>query len=402
MVELASLERVAAEEKTSRLAMIAKPGGPNTGVGRYVHMLLDHLGNTSIEARRVPPAMPPFPTTALSGLRKLGIDLPAFLSNYPVWANYPEADVYHFSSQNLASLLLARKPPGTAIVTVHDIIPYMLRNDADLCPYRGFADRAFDRLAMAGLKRADRLVADSHFTKRCLSTHLGIPAEQVDVVHLGIDHARFRPLDVNESTRLRYGLSTDQRYLIYVGSEDPRKNLEALLRALSIVRQERSDVALLKVGRAHFEQERTRLVNLATKLGISHAVQFLDDVPEDDLPSLYNLAHICVMPSLYEGFGFPVLEAMACGTPVICSNAASLPELVGDAALLIDPGPGAEKSMAQHISRILNDDDLRRALSHKGLDQAARFTWERSTSRMLDVYRETERASRGYRQAVQQ
>lgn len=331
--------RALSESRQARIALIAKPGGPNTGVGRYVYELQRGLRASGVEVVRLAPRALPLPYLGYRLLQRTGVDLLAFLMNYPLWADYPPADVYHFTSQNLASLLLFRRPPGRVVVTVHDIIPYMLRNDPQLSTYRTVADRLFDRLAMAGLRRADLLIADSQYTRGCIIEQLGIAPEQIAVVHLGVDHERFRPLPVPPGARERYGLPEGRRYLIYVGSEDPRKDLGTLLRALAEVRRALPDVELIKVGRAHFDAERHKLTYLAAQLGIGHAIHWLDDVPEDDLPLLYNLADVCVMPSRYEGFGLPVLEAMACGTPVVCAKAAALPELAErHGALLFEAG----------------------------------------------------------------
>jgi glycosyltransferase involved in cell wall biosynthesis len=373
---------------SQRIVLIAKPGGPQTGVGRYVQALHEHLREAGVEATRLAPALPPLPDAGYSGLRRLGVDLRAFLTNYPVWASYPPADIYHLTSQNLASLLLFRRPSGRVVVTVHDIIPYVLRHNPQLSSYRTAADRLFDQLAMAGLKRADALIADSAYTKQCVVEQLGIAAEKIAVVHLGIDHGRFHPLDVPADTWERYRLPRSQCYLIYVGSEDPRKNLETLVRALAEVRAQLPDVALIKVGRAHNDSERDRLVELATALGVRSAIYFLDDVPEADLPLLYNLADICVMPSLYEGFGFPVLEAMACGTPVVCARATSLPEIAGGATVLFEHENGAVQSLAASLLRILPDDDLCGQLSELGQIQATTFHWQRTSQQVLGVYQQ--------------
>ncbi|MCG8351027.1 MAG: glycosyltransferase family 4 protein [Chloroflexales bacterium] len=369
-----------------RSVLIAKPGHPNTGVGRYVRMLDHGLREDGVEVMQVTPVAPPLPDAAYASLRRLRIDLRSFLLHYPLWANYPPADVYHVTSQNLATLLLLRRPTGRVIVTVHDIIPYMLRNDPQLCVYRTFADRLFDRLALLGLRRADHLIADSQYTRQCVVEQLGMEPGKIDVVHLGIDHQRFRPVAASPALYARYRLPVDRRYLIYVGSEDPRKNLGALLHALATVRQTCPDVALIKVGRAYFERERQRLLDLASSLGIGDAIYFLDDVPEDDLPALYSLATVCVLPSLYEGFGFPVLEAMACGTPVVCAWVASLPELVDKAALIFRPDGNNGAEIAAAIRCLLTDELRRQELAGAGLAQAANFRWDRTAARTCAVY----------------
>lgn len=363
------------------VALIAKPGGPDTGVGRYVQMLHQGLCTAGINAVRIAPSVPPLPTRAYQLIKWLGADVQTFLLNYPLWAAYPPAEVYHLTSQNLASLLLFRHPPGRVVITVHDIIPYMLRNDPQLCTYRTFADRMFDGLAMLGLRRADHLIADSHYTRHCVVKRLGIASERVSVVHLGIDHERFRPQAVPEAIYARYGLRRDRCYLIYVGSEDPRKNLVTLLQALARVRAARYDVELIKVGRAHFAAERRKLSDLAAQLGVGHAIHWLDNVSEEDLPLLYNLADVCVMPSLYEGFGFPVLEAMACGTPVVCARAASLPELVGGAAQLVSPHDAV--GLAEAILATLA---IRHRLTLDMIEQSQRFSWQQTAADVLRIY----------------
>lgn len=363
------------------VALVAKAGAPNTGVGRYAHALERSLRACGADSVRLAPSLPPLPRAGYRALRRLGVDLAAFLANYPVWARYPQADVYHLTSQNLATLLLFRRPRGKVVVTVHDIIPYMLRDIPQLCPYRTAADRLFDRLAMAGLSRADRLVADSQYTRACVVAQLGVAPEKIEVVYLGVDHGRFRPRSVPDEVRARYDLPEGRSYLIYVGSEDPRKNLPALVEALAGVRQQLGDVELIKVGRAQFERERRQLLAIAEQHGIGRAIRFLGDVPEDDLPALYCLADLCVMPSLYEGFGFPVLEALACGTPVVAARATSIPEVAGAAALLVDDSsPEALSAAIVQMLRAPWPDLAERTA------QAARFSWDATGRAMLGVY----------------
>jgi glycosyltransferase involved in cell wall biosynthesis len=369
------------------IALITKPGGAHTGVGRYAGMLHTGLRAAGVDARAVAPAAPPLPRAGYALLRRGGLDLRAFLMTYPIWARYPRADVYHFTSQNLASLLLLRRPAGRVVVTVHDIIPYMLRDDSRLRAYHGAADRLLDRMAMAGLRRADQLIADSQYTKECVVRCLGIAPERIDSIPLAVAPERFTPLAVPASIGARFGLPEGQRYLIYVGSEDPRKNLDALIRALAEVRRHLPDVELIKVGRAHFAAERERLRALATQLDVLRAIHFLDDVAEDDLPVLYNLAELCVMPSLYEGFGLPVLEAQSCGTPVVCADASSLPEVAGGAALLVACQASAGAALGDAIARALNDHELRRNLRARGLTNAAGFTWARTVGQTIETYR---------------
>jgi glycosyltransferase involved in cell wall biosynthesis len=368
--------------------LISRPGSTNTGIGRYAVELERGLCQRDVDLRvarlrtRVPKVLDAF-------AHRAGYDLKAFLSSYPLRVETFPADVTHITSQTLASLLLTQRLPKPVIVTVHDILPYLLRNDPKLQVYQNPIHRWMDLLAMRGLRRADRLIADSWFSRDCLINELRIPGDRIRVVHLGIDHAQFRPLDVPEEVRERYSLDPEQRYLIYVGSEDPRKNLRMLVESLAILRRDRNDVVLLKVGKAHFDDERTKLLEYAQHLGVRDVLRVLDDVPEADLPYLYNLADVCVMPSRYEGFGFPVLEAMACGTPVICSNRTSLPELAGDAALQFDPDHDGAALLAALIDRVLGDENVAESLRAKGMQRAQRFTWSALVEQMAEHYQAT-------------
>ncbi|MCC7371770.1 MAG: glycosyltransferase family 4 protein [Chloroflexi bacterium] len=374
------------------VALIAKAGHAHTGVGRYTGALTPALQRLGHRVALTHPIVPVPTALTRLGQRVAGVDAAAFFNNYPVRARPPRADVAHVSSQNLATVLLLRRPRAPTVVTVHDIIPYMVRNDPALCTYRTLADRVFDLLALTGLKRAHGLIADSEYTRQALGQHLGIDTGRVRVVHLGIDQERFRPRPVTQELRDRFQLRQDRRYLIYVGSEDPRKDLGSLIDALAQIRQTAPDVELLKIGQAHFADERERLLARARTAGVGAAVHFLNDVSDADLPALYSLASVCVMPSLYEGFGFPVLEAMACGTPVVAADASSLPELVGDAGLLAPPRAPAR--LAAAVGQMLDVDGWSRDWRAAGLHRASLFTWDRTARQTAEVYEDVRHGTR--------
>ena len=367
-------------------ALVARAIGVDTGIGRYVKMLDAGLRQAGVQTTRVAPTLPVLPDFTYRFLQWFGRDLRAFLTNYPLWSTYPKADIYHVTEQTLASLLLFSRPGGQVVVTVHDIFPYMVRNDLELGSPYGGSEHVYYRLPVAGLKRANHLIAVSEYTKQSIIEHLGIGSEKISVVYHGIDHERFRPLTVPTAIREKYRLPPERRYLIYVGSEDPRKNLVALIGALVKVRNELPNVELIKVGRAYFDRERRRLIDLATRLGVRTEIHFLEDVPEDHLPLLYNLAEVCVIPSLYEGFGFPVLEAMACGTPVVYADAGSLPEIVGNAGIRIFPCNS--DTLTRTILDLLKDKQKQLLLRSAGQNQAARFTWAATTQSTVAVYRQ--------------
>jgi alpha-1,3-rhamnosyl/mannosyltransferase len=185
-----------------------------------------------------------------------------------------------------------------------------------------------------------------------------------------------------EAVRRRYALP--ERYVLYLGSNKPHKNLIRLIEAWALLAEYGTRSTLLIAGTWDPRHPEPRL--LARRLGLEN-IRWLGPVPEPDIPALYAGATAFVFPSLYEGFGLPVLEAMACGTPVACSNTSSLPEVVGDAALLFDPTDAA--GIAEALSRLMHDADLRADLRERTLRQAARFSWERTARATLTVYRQT-------------
>jgi glycosyltransferase involved in cell wall biosynthesis len=176
--------------------------------------------------------------------------------------------------------------------------------------------------------------------------------------------------------------------VLYVGSEDPRKNIRTLLQAFALLREQVGNVRLLMVGRVHAAAERDRLLALVDELGITGSVDFIEDADDDDLLHFYNAANVVVLPSFYEGFGFPAIEAMACGTPAVVSNRSSLLELVDDPTARIDPGDAAALC---HAIRTRLNGDARDAL----LKNAARFTWDRTVQETLQVYEHVRECSRG-------
>ncbi len=232
-------------------------------------------------------------------------------------------------------------------------------------------------------RRATHIIAISECTRRDLMAAYDVTPGKITVIHEAAD-PRFRPQpsDPVTAVRERYGLPP--KYLLFVGTIEPRKNLTRLLHAFEALHDEQMTEALVVVGRRGWlcgdffaELERSP---------VRDAVLLPGFVPDEDLPAVYAGAQALVFPSLYEGFGLPALEAMACGTPVACSNTASLPEVAGDAALYFDPGD--EGSIIEALRPLLSDADLRRDLVDRGLQQAARFSWERAAAETQAVYRD--------------
>ncbi|MBI4318693.1 MAG: glycosyltransferase family 4 protein [Chloroflexi bacterium] len=271
-------------------------------------------------------------------------------------------------------------PTRKVVLTLHDLIPMLLE------PYRGSAAvRLYTSLVAAASRRADAVIADSDCTKADVVRLLGIAPEKVFVIHLAADE-RFRPIDDQAAmTRLRqrYGLGND--FVLYLGGLDYRKNVDTLIRAFSRVANDSPGLQLAIAGQpASASRLFPDLRPVVKQSGVEDAVVFLGSVSEDDRLYLYNAARVFVFPSLYEGFGLPPLEAMACGTVVACSNASSLPEVVGDAALTFDPRD--VRALVEVLRAALRDDALRSELRARGLERARKFSWRKTAIETLKVY----------------
>ena len=238
-------------------------------------------------------------------------------------------------------------------------------------------------------RSARRILADSEATRRDLVAFYGTPPAKISVVYPGRDEslAPVRDPALLAAARARYDLAGD--YLLYVGTLQPRKNLVRLIQAYAACRALLAGSGvpvphLVLAGQKGWLYD--DIVGEVDRLGLQRQVRLTGYVPDEDLAPLLSGALAFVFPSLYEGFGLPVLEAMACETPVICSNAASLPEVAGEAALLVDPLD--TEALAQAMARVVTDEDLRRALAARGLSQVQRFSWRRCAAETLAVLEE--------------
>lgn len=363
----------------------------SAGIGVYTEALVRELAaqHPAVEfvlfgfrwprARRDAPPLAPFPpnvhwVTSLAYLVTAGapiLGMPRLLSIDSVLS---PSTLYH--ATNYAAPRTRRVP---LVLTVHDLA--LLR---------------FPELGTPGLRRliarvpraaraARRVIADSEATARDLRELVGVAAERIRVVHLGCD-IRFRPVPDSAERRAvlaRYGIC--EPYLLHVGTIEPRKNLPVLVRACAQLRAARGlPQRLVLAGERGwgYEALRRELDALTTDL----RVDIVGPIAADDLPAVYSAADLLAHPSLYEGFGLPVIEAMACGTPVVTSDAGSLPEVVGDAARCVNPR--AVDAIAAALGELLADPAQRRILSERGRARAARFTWERCARETFAVYEE--------------
>jgi glycosyltransferase involved in cell wall biosynthesis len=267
-------------------------------------------------------------------------------------------------------------------VTIHDCIH--LRFPQYLPSRLGYA---YARAQMwSATHRAARVITVSEASKRDILRYFRVAESRIDVIYNAIDDRFWQAPDPEEIDRVRQRYQLIAPFVLYAGNIKPHKNLERLIEAFHLLRQDAAfkDVQLLIIG-----DEVSKYANLRRAVHrhkLHKHVRFFGFVPDRTLAALYRLANVFVFPSLYEGFGLPPLEAMASGTPVITSNVSSLPEVVGDAAVMIDPYEPA--AIADAMQRVLTDEALRADLRRRGLARAREFSWERSVARVREIYAE--------------
>ncbi|MCD6289563.1 MAG: glycosyltransferase family 4 protein [Anaerolineae bacterium] len=349
------------------------------GIGRYVSNLLDALpgllqpgeGVTALVTPQTRP-LPGAPTFQVNGgpftLRQQWEVRAALRRSL--------ADIYHSTY-----FAMPYWPGVPVILTVYDLIPLLYPEAAS-----SRARWLFPYLMRWALRVARHVIAISTATRDDLQRHFHVPASKVSVIPLA-PAARFRPQPpaIVEALVARMGLS--QPYALYLGSNRPHKNLVRLVEAWALARRMsaaagRWTLVIAGMWDERYPQARRRV----HELDVGGSVRFLGPVAEAALPALYSGADLFIFPSLYEGFGLPVLEAMACGAPVLCSNRPSLPEVAGDAAYLVDPT--SVEGMAMAIVSLLGDAARREEMSRRSLGQAAKFSWQRVAQMTLAVYRQ--------------
>lgn len=267
--------------------------------------------------------------------------------------------------------------PCRIVATIHDVI--YLACSQDLASVSG--KLYYRAMLSAAVRRANQVITVSEFSKQDILEHLKVASEKVQVIYPGVD-AGFHIVseDRIRAVRLRYGVTGD--YILYAGIFKSRKNHAALIRSFRIFLDSGAGGQLVFAGPC--DQSVAELQRLACDLGLAEKLVFTGFVSESDLPALYSGARVYACSSLYEGFGFTVLEAMACGVPVVCSNSTSLPEVAGHAALYADPHSGHD--FARALLLAFRDDPLRAALIERGLENVKRFQWSSAAASVVGVY----------------
>lgn len=280
-------------------------------------------------------------------------------------------DLYHVSE-----LCIQPTRKGKTVAFVHDLTTLLHPE------YHTASNTFLHRERFKRILRVDGILTNSEFTKKDLINHLGIKPETIFVTPLGADD-RFRPMADSKITPVLRAFGIKKPYLLFVGTLEPRKNVEALIRAFNALKEKYwIPHQLVLVGqKGWLYQDIMKAVEFSPFRG---DILSLDYVPDSDIPALMSGADVFVYPSFYEGFGLPVLEAMQCGCPVITSNVSSLPEVGGDACLYVHPESSDE--LSEKIYEVIRDKSLQKTLSMKGAERAKQFSWKKCAQKTLAAY----------------
>jgi hypothetical protein len=349
------------------------------GIGTYIQNLTYHL-SLQDQANRYVMFVQSHDRPRVPSLDHWKIQVASFrkysVSEFVMFAGLARqagVDLFHSPHYTLPFRLKSR-----SVVTIHDLIPLRFPEYFSSIK-RGYA---YSMMSHA-VRSADAVITVSAFTKKDVLATFQVDPEKVRAIHNGV-HPKFCRLEGSrevEDFKGKYRIG-DSCMILYVGSVKPHKNVEGLLQAFSRLIQNKSGVLLALAGEPI--SMRKGLPDLVERLGVRSAIRELGRLTDDELVLAYNAAAVVVMPSLYEGFGLPVLEAMACGTPVIASNIASLPEIVEEGGILVDPLD--IDGLRASLERILEDDSLRQRVIDAGLRQATKFSWKDTAAKTLEVY----------------
>jgi glycosyltransferase involved in cell wall biosynthesis len=366
------------------------------GIGTYIHGLLHALAAIDRSNEYVLVALPNDQSDqgAFSGLppnfktvtyRKTDL----YSSNhvaFPLFLHRLQPSLVHIPLNRVP--LFMREP---YVVTIHDMASLLFGSGS------GLRMQARRYLLRRGLLRAKCIMAVSEATRRDVHDALGIPADRIRLAYNAPNPDFFRPAASGRARAIMDRYQIDYPFLLYAGNIRPQKNIPRLVEAFAVAREHLSrhpvyrDLHLIVIGDEISRYPSVRRAVIQTR--VEKAVRFLGFVPFEALRIFFERAALFVFPSLYEGFGLPPLEAMATGTPVVASNVSALPEVLGDAALLVNPENVFE--IARAIQEALLDEELRRELIARGKAQAARYSWDRTAREVLEVYREASLARRG-------
>ena len=364
-----------------------------SGLGRYILQLLEAMGPHLLESESLPVVAPQgegHRVSAAAGPAAEVIETSFTWDNRAARILYEQTQLPRLARSLGAGCLFGPayavpvSCPVPCVVTVHDLAFIRYPETQKLL------NRLYLRtITKLSVMRSARVIAVSQNTQREIEAHFGVDPGKIRLVYNGIS-PRFAPAPPAAVTAVRERYALPERFALYVGNLEPRKNLTRLVHAFRMAKRRAGfPHALVLAGqKAWLYGEIEKAIEEARE---DVEIVTAGYIPAEELPALYSAADLFLYPSLYEGFGLPVLEAMACGAPVITSNTSSLPEVAGDAGRLVDPF--SVEAMAAAIAEVLTDDALRREMAEKGKEQAKRFSWDRAARETLQVLREAAQAS---------
>lgn len=373
-----------------RIAIDVTPTiGQKAGIGLYIHNLIKNLARTdkeneyllyayfwkSFKAKKKNLFVPDQPNFRL-GVKRIPNRMINALFNYlhlPVNFFLPPTDIVHCTCY-----LTPVSKKSKSVVTIHDLTPLLFPE-----LHAEYTKKVMFRGLLHSVRKVNKIIAISESTKKDVMRLFHVPEGKIEVIYEAADEIYHPIEDSGILTQIRSKYKIPNKFILFVGVLEPRKNIARLIQAFSILKKKFEYKLVIVGGSGWFYDE---IFEQVRRLHLEGEIIFTGYVPREDLQALYNAAELFIYPSLYEGFGLPPLEALACGTPVITSNVSSLPEVVGDAALLVDPYNIEE--MTQAMYRVLTDRNLRYSMIDKGLRQAKKFSWKRTAQETLQVYKE--------------
>ncbi|MFC1651834.1 glycosyltransferase family 4 protein [Patescibacteria group bacterium] len=355
-----------------------------TGIGRYIQELLSHLAKIDQEDQYLV-------LLSKGNFNEFNIKQPNFKKELADFGHYSldeqtkflkhlkkkEVDLIHFPHFNLP--IFYRKP---FVITIHDLIHTLFPGkNITRFPHR----LAYDLVFRSAVKHAKKIIAVSENTKKDLVEIMKADPDKIEVIYEAVDDKYYPIEDHKKLSDLKAKYKITKPFLFYIGNWRYHKNVHGLVEAFNIIKdQYKIDCQLVlpgKMGRGHQEEAENAINNSPFKSDII----LPGFIPEEELPILYNAATIFTFPSFYEGFGLPPLEAMACATPVVSSNAACMPEILGDASKYFDPNNTEE--MAKKIAEVLKSENLQKEMSKQGPERTKQYSWERMAKETLNVYK---------------
>jgi glycosyltransferase involved in cell wall biosynthesis len=354
-------------------------GSVRSGIHNYIYHLIQQLKkNRDLEL-----------TLTTRDKQPIFPDLPSITPIYPFpgfsiffWCQFLSLQKNVFSRfdlvHNPGQFPIFIKPSERYICTIHDLTPVLFPQ------YHPLWRTMYSRIAIPRLvKCSDKIITVSLQTKKDLISNYQIHEDKISVIYEGASK-EYRKLDTHAVDTIRRKYELDDPFVLFLGNLEPRKNIPNLIRAFSRCRNQNANLKLVIAGKKGWMFE--EIFTTITELHLEDSVKFLDYVPQDDLPALYNAARVFVYVPFYEGFGLPVLEAMQCGTPVITSNTSSLPEIIGDSGIMVDPLDIAD--LAEKMTQLISDDHLREENIRYNRSRCQHFSWEKCAQKTVEIYEE--------------